>query len=195
MGFQIPHHNKLEPISTNSDSLHKTYPRDMLLDIPFGFDFQSDLNKSYVIRLNKFISEQGTREDILRRCSSFLVSTIVFLGLFYNIWSSLFPLQKQHIHRLSIWPSLLGLFGFLVFVCAVAVMILVRAVFTPMQKAMLIILLVWMHIQSANSILEVCLILLAGLFMAWYAFVKKESPNDESDVKSSNMLMSCQLKQ
>ncbi|KAI5427816.1 uncharacterized protein LOC127126672 [Lathyrus oleraceus] len=204
MGLQIPHDNNLEdddqPICTNVDSsLHKTDPHDVLLHSPSDFDFQSDLkklssqldnNESYVApRLQKFISEQDLRKDILRRFSSFLVSSVVFLGLFYNIWSwsCLLPLQKQHIHRFSIWTSMLGLFGFLVFVCAVALMVLVGAVFTPMQKAMLIVWLVLMHLQSANSILEICVILLAGFFMASYAFWKKESPNNESDVKSSNI--------
>ncbi|KAI5427809.1 uncharacterized protein LOC127126666 [Lathyrus oleraceus] len=203
MGLQIPHDNKLEdddqPICTNVDlSLHKTDPHDVLLHIPeVDFDFPSDLNKlsslsdnneSYVApRLHKLISEQDLRKDILRSCSSFLVSSVVFIGLLYNIWSCLFSHQKQHIHRLSIWMSLLSLFCSMVFVCSVAVIILVGAVFTPMQKAMLIVWLVLMHLQSANSILEICVILLAGFFMASYAFWKKESPSDESDFKSSNI--------
>ncbi|XP_058737722.1 uncharacterized protein LOC131609911 [Vicia villosa] len=214
MGLQIPHDHKVEdvdrPICTNVDlSHHKTDDEHVLLvipdNLPVEFKFSSDLNKlssqpddneSYIApRLHKFISEQDLRKEILRRCSSFLVSTVVSMALFYNIGSSLLPHHKQHIHRLSIWMSFLGLLGFMVFVCAVAVMILVGGVFTCMQKAMLIVLLLWMHIQSANSIIEVCVILLAGFFMAWYAFWKRDSPNNESDLKSSNMLTSCQLKQ
>jgi len=195
MDLQNPHDNKVEedevPICTKPPDPHGTDPHHMFLDIAFYFDFlsdakklkqlssESDNNESCLVappRLNKLISEQDIRKEILRRYSSFGVSTTVFLALFYNIWSCLLPLQKQHILSLSIWPSLLGLFGFMVFVCAVAVMILVGAVFTSMQKAMLIILLVIMHLQSANSILEVCVILLGGFFMAWYAFGRKESP-------------------
>ncbi|XP_058737697.1 uncharacterized protein LOC131609897 [Vicia villosa] len=204
MDLQHPNDNKLEDddqtICMNVDlSLHKTDPYHALLDIPFDFDFSSDSkklstqpdnNESYVTpRLHKFISKQDLRKELLRRWSSFLVSTVVFIGLFYNIWSTiLLPMQKQRIHRFYIWSSFLGLLGFIVFVSAVAVMILAGGVFSSTQKAMLIILLLWMHIQSANSILEVCVILLGGVFMAWYAFWKKESPTDESDIQSSNML-------
>lgn len=160
MGLQIPRDSKLEeddqPICINVDLSHHKTDPEHVLLV------------------------------ILRRCSSFLVSTVVFIGLFYNIWSSLLPLQNEHIHRLSIWMSLLGLLGSLVFVCAVVVIILVGGVFTSMQKATLIILHVWMLIQSANSILEVCVILLGGAFMVWFAFWIKESPNDESDIQSSN---------
>ncbi|XP_058737712.1 uncharacterized protein LOC131609905 isoform X1 [Vicia villosa] len=211
MDLQIPHVNKLgdddQPICRNVDlSHHKTDPHDVLLVIPdnrkFDFDFSSDSkklssqpnnNESYIApRLHKFISEQDLRKEILRRCSSFLVSTVVSIGLFYNIWSSLLPHQKQHIHRLSTWMSFLGLLGFIVFVSAVAVMILVGGVFSSTQKAMLIILLLWMHIQSANSILEVCVILLGGVFMAWYAFWKKESPTNESDTNTDANKLSAQ---
>ncbi|XP_058737713.1 uncharacterized protein LOC131609905 isoform X2 [Vicia villosa] len=208
MDLQIPHVNKLgdddQPICRNVDlSHHKTDPHDVLLVIPdnrkFDFDFSSDSkklssqpnnNESYVApRLHKFISKQDLRKELLRRWSSFLVSTVVFIGLFYNIWSTiLLPMQKQRIHRFYIWSSFLGLLGFIVFVSAVAVMILAGGVFSSTQKAMLIILLLWMHIQSAKSILEVCVILLGGVFMAWYAFWKKESPTDESDTNKGNKL-------
>ncbi|XP_058737715.1 uncharacterized protein LOC131609905 isoform X3 [Vicia villosa] len=204
MDPQIPHDDKLveddRPICTNVHlSLHKKDPHDAHLDIPFDFDFSSDSkklssqpnnNESYVApRLHKFISKQDLRKELLRRWSSFLVSTVVFIGLFYNIWSTiLLPMQKQRIHRFYIWSSFLGLLGFIVFVSAVAVMILAGGVFSSTQKAMLIILLLWMHIQSAKSILEVCVILLGGVFMAWYAFWKKESPTDESDTNKGNKL-------
>ncbi|KAK2415510.1 hypothetical protein QL285_037984 [Trifolium repens] len=122
------------------------------------------------------------RKEIVRRSSSFLVSTIVVLGIFYNICSSQlsiinFPtLHKER--NVSIWLSLLGLVGFMVFVCAVAVMIIVRAPFTSMQKSMLIFWAILMHLQSAKSIIEVFLTLVGGLFMVWYTFGKKQPPND-----------------
>jgi len=167
--------------------------------MPSDFDLQkSDLkkldnnNESYVAPLLRKsiseLSEQESRKQILRSWASFILSTDISVVLFYIIWSTLLPLEKQNIHRLSIWISFLGLFAFVLFVSAIAVMILVGGVFTCIQKAMLIILLLWLHIQSAHSILEVCVILLGGVFMAWYAFFKKESPSDETDIKSSNML-------
>jgi len=198
MGLQIPC-NKLEDndqqICTNVDaSFIKTDPRDLRLDIQFDsdvkkFSSQSNNNESYVTPLlSKSISEQDSRKQILRSWASFILSTDISIVLFYNIWSTLFPLEKQNIYLLSIWESFLGLFAFMLFVSALAIMILVGGVFTCIQKAMLIILLLWMHIQSANSIIEVCVILLGGVFMAWYAFWKEESPDNENDIKSSNML-------
>ncbi|PNX72902.1 hypothetical protein L195_g028800 [Trifolium pratense] len=44
--------------------------------------------------------------------------------------------------------------------------------FTNMQKAMLIFWVVFMHLQSANSIIEVFVTLVGGLFMGWFAFGK-----------------------
>jgi hypothetical protein len=122
------------------------------------------------------------RKEIVRRSSSFVVSTIVVLGIFYNICSSQLsiinfpPLHKER--NVSIWLSLLGLVGFMVLVCAVAVMIIVRAPFTSMQKSMLIFWAILMHLQSANSIIEVFLTLVGGLFVVWYTFGKKQPPND-----------------
>ena len=119
---------------------------------------------------------QHMHKEIVQRLSSFVVSTIVFLGIFYNIWNSQLSiihvpsLHKEHDGRLSVWSSLLGLFGFMMFVCAVAVMILVGAPFTSMQKAMLIFLAILMHLQSANSIIEVFVTLVGGLSMGWYSF-------------------------
>ncbi|KAL5058667.1 hypothetical protein RYX36_030271 [Vicia faba] len=127
---------------------------------------------------------QQIRKEIVGCISSFVVSTTVLLVIFYNIWSSLLsvinvqPLQKEHDHHISIWPSLLGLFGFMVLVCAIAAMILVGAVFTRTQKVMLINWVVLMHIQSANSIIEVFVTLIGGVFMGWYAFGEKQPPNE-----------------
>jgi hypothetical protein len=102
-------------------------------DVPRDPEFQH----SYTYKYN-----QHVRKETVRCISSFVVPTIVFLGIFYNIWNSQLPiinipaLNKEH--NVSIWPSLLGLFGFMMFVCAVSVMILVGAAFTSMQKVMLI---------------------------------------------------------
>ncbi|XP_058737501.1 uncharacterized protein LOC131609729 [Vicia villosa] len=137
------------------------------------------LQQDYTYKYN-----QQIRKEIVGCISSLVVSTTVFLGIFYNIWSSLLSsinvqqLEKEHDHSLSIWPSLLGLFCFMVLVCAVAGMILVGVVFTRMQKAMLIFWVVLMHLQSANSMIEVFVILIGGLFMGWYAFGEKQLPNE-----------------
>jgi hypothetical protein len=66
----------------------------------------------------------------------------------------------------------------MVFVCSVAVMILVGAPFNSVQKAMLIFWTILMHVQSANSIIEVSVTLVGGLFMVWYAFGKKQQSNE-----------------
>ncbi|WJX77355.1 hypothetical protein P8452_60675 [Trifolium repens] len=132
---------------------------------------------------NTYEYNQHTRKEIVRRFSSFVVSTVVFLGILYNIWSSSLsstiqvpPRNKER--DASIWLSLLGLFGFMVFVCSVAVMILVGAPFNSVQKAMLIFWTILMHVQSANSIIEVSVTLVGGLFMVWYAFGKKQQSNE-----------------
>jgi hypothetical protein len=144
-------------------------------DVPRDPEFQH----SYTYKYN-----QHVRKETVRCISSFVVPTIVFLGIFYNIWNSQLPiinipaLNKEH--NVSIWPSLLGLFGFMMFVCAVSVMILVGAAFTSMQKAMLIFWVIFMHLQSANSNIEVFLTLLGGLFMGWFAFRKKQPQNEVS---------------
>ncbi|CAK8542556.1 unnamed protein product [Lathyrus sativus] len=153
-----------------TSELHRynTYvPRDTKLQYDFTYKYNRQI-----------------RKEIVGCISSFVVSNTVFLGIFYNIWSILLkstsvqPLQKEHDHHHSIWPSLLGLFGFMVLVCAVAAMILAGAVFTRMQKAMLIFWVVFMHLQSANSIIEVFVILIGGLFMGWYSFGEKQPPNE-----------------
>ncbi|GAU49477.1 hypothetical protein TSUD_181550 [Trifolium subterraneum] len=78
--------------------------------------------------------------------SSFVVSTGIVLGIFHNIWKSrlLFinvpSLYKEHYHRLSIWLSLLDLFG----------LKLDDAALTSMQKAVLIFWLISFYLQPAN---------------------------------------------
>lgn len=140
---------------------------------------------------------QQIRKEIVACISSFVVSTTVFLGIFYSIWSILLkstsvqPLQKEHDHDHSIWPSLLGLFGFMVLICAVAAMILVGAIFTRTQKATLIFWVVLMHLQSANSIIDVFVILIGGLFMGWYAFWRKATTK-RSDMNKDAKKLSAQ---
>lgn len=137
------------------------------------------LQQDYTCKYN-----QQIRKEIVGCISSLVVSTTVFLGVFYNIWTSLLPsisvqpLQKEPYHRLSIWPPLLGLFGLMVLVYALAAMILVGAIFTRTEKAMLIFWVVLMHLQSANSIIKVFVTLIGGLFMGWYAFGEKQPPNE-----------------
>ncbi|WJX77353.1 hypothetical protein P8452_60673 [Trifolium repens] len=144
-------------------------------DVPRDPEFQHGYTYKY---------NQHVRKEIVRSISSFIVSTIVFLGIFYNIWNSQLPIMNVPALNKerdgSIWPSLLGLFGFMMFVCAVSVMILVGAAFTSMQKAMLIFWVIFMHLQSANSNIEVFLTLLGGLFMGWFAFGKKQPQNEVS---------------
>jgi hypothetical protein len=145
--------------------------RNISRDPEFDHDYTYDYN-------------QHMRKEIVRCLSSFVVSTIVFLGISYNIWNNQLsiihvpPLHKEQNGRLSVWSSLLGLFGFMMFVCAVAVMVLVGAPFTSIQKAMLIFLAILMHLQSANSIIEVFVTLVGGLSMGWYCFGKKQPPNE-----------------
>jgi len=86
-----------------------------------------------------------TKKITIAQClSSFVVSTGIYLGIFFSISRSQFsimqfePLLKEHADTPSIWPSLLGLFAFMVFFCAVAIMILVGAPLSRMQKIMLI---------------------------------------------------------
>jgi hypothetical protein len=100
-------------------------------DVPRDPEFQH----SYTYKYN-----QHVRKETVRCISSFVVSTIVFLGIFYIIWNSQLPIINVPALKcdVSIWPSLLGLFGFMMFVCAVSVMIRVGAAFTSMQKVMLI---------------------------------------------------------
>jgi len=116
-------------------------------------------------------------KEIVQCLSSFVLSTVVFLGISYNIWNSQLliihvqRLHKEHSAHLSILPPFLTFFGFMVFVCAVAAMILLRAPFTCMQKAMLIFWALLLHLQSANSIIEVFVTLVGGLYLGWYSFV------------------------
>lgn len=118
------------------------------------------------------------RKEFVQCLSSHVLSTVVFLGISYIIWNSELSiihvqvLHKDHGDRPSILPPLLTFFGFTVFVCAVAVMILVRAPFTSMQKAMLIFWALLLHLQSANSIIEVFVTLVGGLYLGRYAFGK-----------------------
>ncbi|MCH81049.1 hypothetical protein A2U01_0001827 [Trifolium medium] len=140
---------------------------------------QRSITGNMISQLDNNEHNQHAREEIVRCISSFVVSTIISLGIFYNIWtSSLLSIIKVPLlikeRDAYIWMSLPGLFSFMVFVCAVAVMILVGAAFTRMQKAMLIFWVIMMHIQSANSIIEVFLTLSGGLFMVWYTFGKSK---------------------
>lgn len=80
-------------------------------------------------------SDRIIKKITIAQClSSFVVSTGIYLGVFLQVE----PLLKEHADTRSIWPSLLGLFAFMVFFCAVAVMILVGAPLSRMQKIMLI---------------------------------------------------------
>ncbi|KAJ1376470.1 putative transmembrane protein [Sesbania bispinosa] len=94
--------------------------------------------------------------------------TIMFLGLLFDIWSQSSLMHKQLV-SVSIWPSLLGLFGFMAFVWAVAIMILVGAPFTRMHRAMLISWAIFMLLNSANSITASYVPMLGIFFMGWLA--------------------------
>jgi hypothetical protein len=165
-------HVLLSDITGNMSSHQdNNQPHSSNKNVPRGPNFEFHQDYAY-------INNQHNCKEITRPFSSFVVSAVVFLSIVYSIWNSqlsifnVLPLYKEHDGRHSIWPSLLELFAFMVFVCAVSVMILVGAAFTNMQKAMIILWLMLLHLQSSNSISEVFGTLAAGLFMVWYAFGK-----------------------
>ncbi|KAJ1381208.1 putative transmembrane protein [Sesbania bispinosa] len=94
--------------------------------------------------------------------------TIMFLGLFFDTWSQSSLMHKERVND-SIWPSLLGLLGFMAFVWAVAIMILVGAPFTRMHCAMLISWAIFMLLNSANSITASYVPMLGIFFIGWFA--------------------------
>lgn len=138
------------------------------------------------------------RMKIIQWLSSYALSTNLLVFISCNIWSSISsvihvpPLHKKWDDRLSIWPSLLRLSGFMVFICAVAAMVLVRAPFTSMQKSMLIFWAILLHLQSANSIIDVYLTLVLALLVIWHAFGKKQPPDEDVINKYANKLPICQ---
>jgi hypothetical protein len=70
---------------------------------------------------------------------------IIFVGLFFDMWIEPSLMNDQ---RGRIWASLIKLLGFMVFVWAVAIMILVGVPFGQMQSVVLVFCAIWMHLKS-----------------------------------------------
>ncbi|KAJ1443633.1 putative transmembrane protein [Sesbania bispinosa] len=117
-----------------------------------------------VFQLKGVFNQHNLKEIALHH----VLFTIMFLGLLFDIWSQSSLMHKQRV-SVSIWPSLLGLFGFMAFVWAVAIMILVGAPFTRMHRAMLISWAIFMLLNSANSITATYVPMLGIFFMGWFA--------------------------
>jgi hypothetical protein len=83
--------------------------------------------------------------EIAQHVSFVVVMCIIFVGLFFDMWIEPSLMNDQ---RGRIWASLIKLFGFLVFVWAVAIMILVGVPFTRMQSVVLVFCAIWMHLKS-----------------------------------------------
>ncbi|KAJ1443635.1 putative transmembrane protein [Sesbania bispinosa] len=138
-------------------------------------DFNLNKHKETKPRVPLFdVFNQQKRKEIAQHVSSAVLFTIMFLGLLFDIWSQsslMKKVQPLHTERVpvSIWPSLLGLFGFMAFVWAVAIMILVGAPFTRMHRAMLILWAIFMLLKSANSITASYVPMLVIFFMGWFA--------------------------
>ncbi|WJX77293.1 hypothetical protein P8452_60614 [Trifolium repens] len=85
------------------------------------------------------------RNEIAQHISFVVVMCIIFVGLFFDMWIEPSLMNDQ---RGRIWASLIKLFGFLVFVWAVAIMILVGVPFARMQSVVLVFFAIWMHLKS-----------------------------------------------
>lgn len=154
----------------NNPSLIQEFPR-------FHYqDLSPDKTYEYI---------QHKHKEIVGWISSFVFSTVIFLGFTFSILnnlSSVIHVPQLHDDCLSILPSYITMtvFTLVWFICAFAVMtvmILVGAAFTSMQKAMLISWIIWLHLQSANSVMDVFVTLVGALVMVWYVFGKKVTIN------------------
>ena len=95
------------------------------------------------------------------------------------------PLHKEH-GSVSIGAPLLELFSFIVFVWAVATMILVGAKFTSMHGAMLLFWAILMHVRSDNSTSALYLSILGIFFIGWYAVCSWKANNQMEGEKLSS---------
>ncbi|KAK7295252.1 hypothetical protein RJT34_18158 [Clitoria ternatea] len=89
---------------------------------------------------------QHKRKKTAQHVSSFAMATIVFLWIVLDICSQL-SMTPEH-GPIVIWSHLLGLLGFMVFVWAVAIMILVGVQLSRMQCAMLVFWAILMLVRS-----------------------------------------------
>lgn len=87
---------------------------------------------------------QQKRKEIAQHVSFVVVLSIIFCCLFLDLW-----IKPPHVmvQSVSIWDSLLGLFGFMVFVWAVAIMILVGVPFIRVQSVVLVFWAILMHLK------------------------------------------------
>ncbi|MCH87642.1 hypothetical protein A2U01_0008519 [Trifolium medium] len=74
-----------------------------------------------------------------------VVMSIIFVGPFFDMWIEPSLMKFQHGQA---WASALRLLGFMVFVLAVATMILVGVPFVGMQTFVLTFWAIWMHLKS-----------------------------------------------
>ncbi|KAK7295249.1 hypothetical protein RJT34_18155 [Clitoria ternatea] len=91
---------------------------------------------------------QHKRKKTAQHVSSFAMATIVFLWIVLDICSQLSMIPEHG--PIVIWSHWLGLLGFMAFVWAVAIMILVGAQFSRMQCAMLVFWAILMIVRSVG---------------------------------------------
>ncbi|KAL2328226.1 hypothetical protein Fmac_021653 [Flemingia macrophylla] len=106
--------------------------------------------------------------------SSFFIAAIPFLWIISDICSQLSIFQLEQRHILS---SLLRLFGFTVFVCAVTTMVVVGAPFSRMQRTMLMFWAILMLVRSAMSLTTLYVSMLAIILMGWHVLFEKQTPH------------------
>jgi cation transport ATPase len=88
---------------------------------------------------------QLKRNEIAQHVSFVVVMSIIFFGPFFDMWVEPSLMKLQHGQA---WASSLRFLGFMVFVLAVATMILVGVPFVGMQSFVLIFWAIWMNLKS-----------------------------------------------
>ncbi|RHN47179.1 hypothetical protein MtrunA17_Chr7g0250141 [Medicago truncatula] len=106
------------------------------------------------------------REEIAQYVSFVVVLTILFGSLFFDMWIE--PLLMK-VQRGPIWVSSLRFFGFMAFVWAVAIMILVGVPFVRVQRVVFIFWAILMHLKSHNSITAMCVPILGIVVFGVFA--------------------------
>lgn len=106
------------------------------------------------------------REEIAQYVSFVVVLTILFGSLFFDMWIE--PLLMK-VQSGPIWVSSLRLFGFMAFVWAVAIMILVGVPFVRVQRVVFIFWAILMHLKSHNSITAMCVPILGIVVFGVFA--------------------------
>jgi len=104
-----------------------------------------NLNKHKETIAKSYPIFQQKRKEIAQHVSFVVVLSIIFGCLFLDL-----GIKPPHmkVQSVSIWDSLLGLFGFMVFVWAVAIMILVGVPFIRVQSVVLVFWAILMNLKS-----------------------------------------------